>query len=94
MLLGDVLYGDLVFVRISLFNNAYRVSIRTEQGGLAHEREFVSWVTRLLAAPPLVPRIPLDMALFYDMPFEQSVLQLGLRTAFLDYFGFAELPPI
>jgi hypothetical protein len=99
MLLGNVSYGDLVCLRVSLLNSAnsvYRVSIRTEQqgGSFAPEREFVSWVTRLSPAPQLALNIPLDMRLYYDMPFEQIVLALGLRTAFLGYFGFAELPPI
>jgi hypothetical protein len=93
MILGNILYGDLVWLRIAPFNGLYRVSIRIEQGGVGSEREFVSWLARLVPAPPLAPQTPLDMALVYDVGFEQMILSFGLRVAFLGYFGFEEITP-
>lgn len=94
MVLGDIEYGDLVWLRLSALNGAYKLSIRPEQGGVEPHREYVSWVARLDPPPLIALGLPLDMALIYDEPFQMLLSDVGLRTAFVMAFGFVELPPL
>ena len=94
MVLGDIEYGDLVWLRVSAFNATYRISIRTEQAGVEPHREYLHWIGRLAPAPDIVSGEPLDMALIYDEAFEGLIQEVVLRTAFVTSFGFVEVSPV
>lgn len=92
MVLGDIEYGDLIWFRISAMGTVYRLSVRTEQGGVEPPREFLSWIARLDPAPAIIPGEPLDMALIYDAEFDALIIELGIRVAFVTSFGFVQMP--